>query len=193
MPDWTRRTHGTRLALTLTVMLAAAAAVALAEEWKTYNYPPDGFSAVFPTEPSLGKRNIDTDNGTFLINGTERVVVSVVSSDDGRSETLVVVISPSSPKGTIAVARSADSKVIETICGPGPDAMRVEARAVVSRPPLLHVSDGKPHVRQVAVQIGYHVGRAPGRVGGLQGSPARRLPNHLARCRSRRQSDHFPA
>ena len=65
MTDRTRRSHASRLALTLTVMLAAAAAVALAEEWKTYSYPPDGFSAVFPTEPSLSKRNIDTDGGAF--------------------------------------------------------------------------------------------------------------------------------
>jgi len=88
MTDWTRRTRGTRLALTLTVMLAAAAAVALAEEWKTYSYPPDGFSAVFPTEPSLGKRNIDTDNGTFELrsyvgqSGPEAFFIGVCDYDE---------------------------------------------------------------------------------------------------------------
>ncbi len=34
-------------------------------QWKTYNYPADGFSADFPFEPSQSKKDIDSDSGTY--------------------------------------------------------------------------------------------------------------------------------
>jgi hypothetical protein len=34
-------------------------------QWKTYSYPADGFSGVFPFEPTMQKKNVPTDKGTF--------------------------------------------------------------------------------------------------------------------------------
>ena len=34
-------------------------------EWKTYSYSTDGFSAVFPFEPEMQKKDVPTDAGTF--------------------------------------------------------------------------------------------------------------------------------
>lgn len=34
-------------------------------DWRTYNYPNDGFSARFPSEPAHTTRNVDTDTGTY--------------------------------------------------------------------------------------------------------------------------------
>jgi hypothetical protein len=36
-----------------------------ATEWKTYSYQADGFSASYPSEPELQKRDIPTDAGSF--------------------------------------------------------------------------------------------------------------------------------
>ena len=56
------------------VLLAFAAVVgaqtpatpsAQAPAWKSYSYPADGFSAVFPSEPSMQKKNVPTEKGTF--------------------------------------------------------------------------------------------------------------------------------
>jgi hypothetical protein len=33
--------------------------------WKTYSYPADGFSATFPSEPELQKKNVPTEKGSF--------------------------------------------------------------------------------------------------------------------------------
>jgi hypothetical protein len=44
---------------------AATAPAAKTDDWKPHPYPSDGFSASFPSEPSLEKRNISTDAGTF--------------------------------------------------------------------------------------------------------------------------------
>jgi len=35
------------------------------QEWKTYSFPADGFSAAFPPEPALQKKNVPTDAGNF--------------------------------------------------------------------------------------------------------------------------------
>jgi hypothetical protein len=43
--------------------VAASAAVA-APDWKTYPYPADGFSALFPAKPQFEKQNVPTDAGT---------------------------------------------------------------------------------------------------------------------------------
>ncbi len=42
-----------------------AATSAPAAEWKTYSYPADGFSTSFPVEPSMQKKNVPTEKGTF--------------------------------------------------------------------------------------------------------------------------------
>jgi hypothetical protein len=34
-------------------------------QWKSYSYPADGFSAVYPFEPDMQKKNVPTDKGTF--------------------------------------------------------------------------------------------------------------------------------
>jgi hypothetical protein len=34
-------------------------------EWKTYSYPADGFSALFPSEPVQQKQSVPTDAGSF--------------------------------------------------------------------------------------------------------------------------------
>ncbi|MGA2350222.1 MAG: hypothetical protein ABSF70_07310 [Terracidiphilus sp.] len=55
-------------ALLLTAGLGAQATVAPAApspEWKTYSYAADGFSASFPSEPSLQKNNVPTAKGSF--------------------------------------------------------------------------------------------------------------------------------
>ncbi|MGP8174830.1 MAG: hypothetical protein ACLP7O_09825 [Terracidiphilus sp.] len=61
--------------ITLAVVLLAFAAVIGAQTpatpsaptpaWKSYSYPADGFSAVFPFEPSMQKKNVPTDKGSF--------------------------------------------------------------------------------------------------------------------------------
>ena len=62
-----------QLGKTLPRHLAAFAAVlcftamlgAQAPEWKSYSYPADGFSASFPSEPGMQKKNVPTDKGSF--------------------------------------------------------------------------------------------------------------------------------
>jgi hypothetical protein len=41
------------------------AAATASQEWKPYSYPSEGFSASFPAQPMIGKRNISTDAGQF--------------------------------------------------------------------------------------------------------------------------------
>ena len=48
------------------VLLALAAPLgAHAQQWKTYSYPADGFSASFPSEPQIQKKDVPTDKGSF--------------------------------------------------------------------------------------------------------------------------------
>ncbi len=47
------------------VAQAPAATSAPAQEWKSYSYPADGFSASFPSEPQFSKRDVPTDKGSF--------------------------------------------------------------------------------------------------------------------------------
>jgi hypothetical protein len=54
-----------RLAAQTPAAPAAQTATAPVPEWKTYSYPADGFIAVFPFEPSMQKKNVPTDKGTF--------------------------------------------------------------------------------------------------------------------------------
>lgn len=43
----------------------AVPAAAPIPNWNSHSYPADGFSAIFPFEPSLQKQNVPTDAGTF--------------------------------------------------------------------------------------------------------------------------------
>lgn len=43
----------------------AATSAAAAPGWKPYTYPSDGFSASFPSAPTMQKQNVTTDAGTF--------------------------------------------------------------------------------------------------------------------------------
>jgi hypothetical protein len=52
-------------ALAVILLSLAAALGAQAQQWKTYSYPADGFSAAFPVEPQFSKREIPTDKGSF--------------------------------------------------------------------------------------------------------------------------------
>ncbi|MGD0096727.1 MAG: hypothetical protein ABSB60_09540 [Terracidiphilus sp.] len=36
-----------------------------AQEWKTYTYPEDGFSASYPSAPQFQKRDVPTEKGSF--------------------------------------------------------------------------------------------------------------------------------
>jgi hypothetical protein len=54
-----------RMTLVVALFSFAAALGAQAPQWKTYNYPADGFSASFPGEPQFSKRDVPTDKGSF--------------------------------------------------------------------------------------------------------------------------------
>jgi hypothetical protein len=44
---------------------ATPAPAAQSAQWKSYSYAADGFSASFPSEPTLQKQSVPTDAGTF--------------------------------------------------------------------------------------------------------------------------------
>jgi hypothetical protein len=53
--------------------------------WQTYSYPADGFSASFPSEPDLQKKNVPTDRGNFELRsyiGTDGEVAMFVGVCD---------------------------------------------------------------------------------------------------------------
>jgi len=77
----------------------ATASSAQPQEWKTYSYPADGFSASFPSEPELQKNDIPTDAGSFELRsyiaqvGSAAVFVGVCdygSSVEGRAPDTVL-------------------------------------------------------------------------------------------------------
>jgi hypothetical protein len=52
--------------ITFAVALFSFAALgAQAQQWKSFSYPSDGFSAAFPSEPQFSKRDVPTDKGSF--------------------------------------------------------------------------------------------------------------------------------
>ncbi len=53
------------LAAVLGAQAAPAAPAAPAENWQTYSYAQDGFSASFPSTPTMQKQNVPTAAGTF--------------------------------------------------------------------------------------------------------------------------------
>jgi hypothetical protein len=53
-----------RFTLAVALLSFAAALGAQAQQWKTYSYPSDGFSASFPSEPQLTKKDVPAGTGT---------------------------------------------------------------------------------------------------------------------------------
>ncbi len=48
------------------VLLALAATLgAHAQQWQTYSYPADGFSAAYPSQPQMSKKDVPTAKGSF--------------------------------------------------------------------------------------------------------------------------------
>jgi len=54
-----------RVTLVVALFSLAAALGAQAQQWKTYSYHADGFSASFPSEPQFSKRDVPTEKGSF--------------------------------------------------------------------------------------------------------------------------------
>jgi hypothetical protein len=52
-----------RIGVCAAVLVFAAALGAGAQQWKAYRYPSDGFSASFPADPEVQKKNVDTKSG----------------------------------------------------------------------------------------------------------------------------------
>jgi hypothetical protein len=52
-----------RFTLAVALLSFAAALGAQAQQWKTYSYPEDGFSASFPSEPELTKKDVPAGAG----------------------------------------------------------------------------------------------------------------------------------
>lgn len=46
-------------------LAAASGAQTIAPTWKSYSYPTDGFEASYPAEPSVQKKDVDTQAGKF--------------------------------------------------------------------------------------------------------------------------------
>ncbi len=64
----------TSMAVSACLIFLAAGIKAQVPQSKSYSYPSDGFQASFPSEPTLNKRNVDTQKGSFELR-------SYVSSD----------------------------------------------------------------------------------------------------------------
>jgi len=56
-----------RIALTAALLAFGSTLTAQTAEWKSYSYPADGFSASFPSQPDLQKRDVPTDAGSFQL------------------------------------------------------------------------------------------------------------------------------
>jgi hypothetical protein len=59
------KTLAKRISLAVVLLTFTATLGAQAQQWKSYSYPPDGFSAAFLSEPQFSKQNIPTDKGSF--------------------------------------------------------------------------------------------------------------------------------
>jgi len=67
MTNQRMRTLQRRFAVCAVVLCFAAALAAQTPEWKSYSYPADGFSASFPSQPELQKKDVPTDAGSFQL------------------------------------------------------------------------------------------------------------------------------
>jgi hypothetical protein len=54
-----------RITLAVVLLAFAAALGAQAQGWQAYSYPADGFSATFPAEPQMQKKDVPTEKGSF--------------------------------------------------------------------------------------------------------------------------------
>ncbi|MGA3264221.1 MAG: hypothetical protein ABSC47_09275 [Terracidiphilus sp.] len=85
---------GRRLAIGVALLSFTAAGYPLGgaqtPAWKSYSYSADGFSASFPSEPDLQKRNVPTDAGAFELRsyiGQDGEVAMFVGVCDYGSQT----------------------------------------------------------------------------------------------------------
>jgi hypothetical protein len=84
------RSFARRLAVCVTLLSFAAALGAQTPAWKTYSYSEDGFSAAYPSEPSIDKKSVPTDAGSFELRsyiGTDGNVAMFVGICDYGSKT----------------------------------------------------------------------------------------------------------
>jgi hypothetical protein len=56
-----------RLALIAALLALGSALTAQTPGWKSYSYPADGFTASYPSQPELQKRDVPTDAGNFQL------------------------------------------------------------------------------------------------------------------------------
>lgn len=61
----TSRSRFTRSAVAAAALCLVFALGAHAQTWNKFSYPADGFSASFPAQPDLQKRDVPTDAGSF--------------------------------------------------------------------------------------------------------------------------------
>ena len=54
-----------RIVVSVSFIFLAAGLKAQVPQSKSYSYPSDGFQITFPTEPTLNKKNVDTEKGPF--------------------------------------------------------------------------------------------------------------------------------
>jgi hypothetical protein len=54
-----------RSAFAVALLSIVAALGAHAQQWQTYSYPADGFSASYPAEPQIQKKDVPTEKGSF--------------------------------------------------------------------------------------------------------------------------------
>ncbi|MGB8262152.1 MAG: hypothetical protein WCE75_17475 [Terracidiphilus sp.] len=81
------------LVLFAAVLLGAFAAPGLrAQEWKTYSYPAEGFSAAFPAEPDLTEKDLDLKDAKLKVHS--------YATQDGDTALLVGVWKYSKPSST---------------------------------------------------------------------------------------------
>lgn len=60
-----RMTLKSRIVVSVWLVFLAAGVKGQVSQSKSYSYPSDGFQASFPAEPTLSKRNVDTQKGSF--------------------------------------------------------------------------------------------------------------------------------
>jgi hypothetical protein len=65
MIDQTRRPYLCRIAVCAALLSLAAVLGAQTPDWKTYTYSSDGFSASYPSQPEMQKRDFPTDAGSY--------------------------------------------------------------------------------------------------------------------------------
>jgi hypothetical protein len=93
------------LALALSLLLMAQPWQLAAQQWKTYSFPGDGFSILFPAEPDQTTKDLETKRG--------KIEVRSYATQDGPAALLVgVTYFANSPSDTDAVLEAGKSGVL---------------------------------------------------------------------------------